>query len=264
MPRLAIIGGTGIYDPSMLNGLKEHKVVTEYGEIDVITGQCCGEDIVFMNRHGKGHALPPHRVNYRGNIMALKNLGVERILATAAVGSLNPEMGPGSFVLCDQFMDFTKSRPQTFYEDGQKGVVHIDMTEPYCAELRNTIYEAACSEDIPVIQGGTYVCTEGPRFETPAEIRMYRQLGGDLVGMTGVPEVVLAREAEICYATVAVVTNYAAGIAREPLTHAEVLVAMRESSERFRKLILAFVKRVPHKRNCLCQNALGELGTLGK
>ncbi len=264
MPRLAIIGGTGVYDPSILTDIKEESVTTEFGDVNVVIGNLADKEVVFMNRHGKGHALPPHKVNYKGNIMALKNLGVEKVLATAAVGSLNLSMEPGSLVLCNQFIDFTKNRSQTFYEDGVRGVLHVDMTEPYCRELRQLIKAAAEKTGVTVIDGGTYVCTEGPRFETPAEIRMFKHWGGDLVGMTGVPEVVLAREAGLCYQTVAVCTNYAAGIAPQPLTHAEVMEAMEQSSETLRSLIKNFIELNSLERNCQCKKAIEELGSLGK
>lgn len=263
MPKLAIIGGTGVYDPSLLTNLRNESITTQYGEVTFTIGEYCGKKVVFMNRHGKGHALPPHKVNYKGNIWALKTMGVERVVATAAVGSLNKEMAPGSMILCDQFIDFTKGRSQTFYEDGENGVVHVDMTEPYCKESRSMLLESAQRAGLEIINGGTYLCTEGPRFETPAEIRMFKLWGADVIGMTGVPEVILAREAEICYASLAVVTNYAAGISMTPLTHAEVLAAMKEAAEKFHKLITTYLEIVPEDRSCLCKTAIEELGSLG-
>lgn len=264
MAKIGIIGGTGVYDPKILTSISEEKVKTEFGEIAVKIGEYQGVQVAFLPRHGENHSVPPHKVNYRGNILALKKLGVERIMATGAVGSLNLEMRPGEFVLVDQFMDFTKARVQTFFEDGERGVVHIDVTDPYCPELRKVMANAAASLNMPVKTKGTYVCTEGPRFETPAEIKMYSSLGGDLVGMTSVPEVVLAREAEICYATVAMVTNFAAGISPTPLTHAEVLDAMKQNNENLKRLIMRAIEIMPEERSCDCQNALGELGSLGQ
>ncbi len=261
---VGIIGGTGLYDPKILSSVSEEYVRTDFGMVKVKTGEYNGIPVAFLPRHGEDHAVPPHKVNYRGNIMALKKLGVERILATGAVGSLNLEMGPGEFILVDQFIDYTKNRVQTFYEEGEKGVVHIDMTNPYCPELRKVLTEAAKALNMPVRAKGTYVCTEGPRFETPAEIKMYSALGGDLVGMTSVPEVVLAREAEICYATVAMVTNFAAGISPTPLTHAEVLEAMRKNNENLKKLLVKAIEIMPRERNCECLCALKELGSLGQ
>lgn len=264
MPKLAIIGGTGVYDPKMLCEIREEVINTKYGPVTLKIGTYEKKEVAFLARHGENHAVPPHRVNYRANILALKELGVEKIIATAATGSLNLEMRPGDFVLVDQFIDFTKNRPQTFYEDGEQGVVHIDMTTPYCKEVREVLTKAGQALDIRIYHKGTYVCTEGPRFETPAEIKMYSHLGGDLVGMTSVPEVVLAREAEMCYATVATVTNFAAGISPTPLTHAEVLEAMNKTNETLKKLIMHSIAIMSGERKCNCKTALGELGSLGR
>lgn len=264
MAQIGIIGGTGVYDPATLSSVREETIETDFGIVKVKIGEHQGIEVAFLARHGEDHAVPPHKVNYRGNIAALKKLGVGRIIATGAVGSLNLEMRPGEFILVDQFIDFTKNRVQTFFADGTKGVVHIDMTEPYCPELRKILLAAAGSLEMPVKTRGTYVCTEGPRFETPAEIKMYSSVGGDLVGMTSVPEVVLAREAEICYATIAMVTNFAAGISPTPLTHAEVLEALRQNNENLRRLIIRAIEVMPDGRACACQNALKELGSLGQ
>ncbi len=263
MPKIAIIGGTGVYDPQILSEITVETIKTAYGQVTIKIGTYANKKVAFLARHGENHAVPPHKVNYRANILALKELGVEKIIATAATGSLNLEMRPGDFVLVNQFIDFTKNRPQTFYEDGEQGVVHIDMTEPYCKVVRDVLAKAGANLDIKIYDQGTYVCTEGPRFETPAEIKMYSHLGGDLVGMTTVPEAVLAREAEICYATVAAVTNFAAGISPTPLTHAEVLEAMNNNNDNLKKLIMQAVAIMPAERSCTCKTALGELGSLG-
>jgi len=264
MAKIGIIGGTGVYDPAILTNVGSEVVNTPYGDIHVKTGEYMGTPVVFLARHGVGHSLPPHQVNYRGNIRAMKQLGVDRIIATGAVGSLNLEMLPGEFILVDQFIDFTKNRVQTFYDSGKQGVVHIDMTQPYCLEFRKIIQSAARETGIPVKNKGTYICSEGPRFETPAEIKMFSAMGGDLVGMTSVPEVVLAREAEICYATIAMVTNFAAGISPTPLTHAEVMAAMGKNRGNLKKLVMKTIETVPEARNCECRNALKELGSLGQ
>lgn len=261
--QIGIIGGTGIYNPDMLTNIEEHQVATPYGDINVKVGQYAGQKIAFLPRHGAKHSLPPHKINYRGNIMALKKLGVQRIIATAAVGSLHLEMKPGHLVILDQFIDFTKNRPATFFEDSDKPVIHIDMTEPYCQDLRNILIQAANKLDLPVHNRATYVCTEGPRFETPAEIRMYKKLDAQLVGMTSVPEVVLAREAEICYASIALVTNFAAGISPKPLTHTEVIETMRDNTANLQKIIMKTIELLGDQTNCTCQNALQELGSLG-
>lgn len=254
---LAIIGGTGVYDPDLLSNISDISVSTPYGDITVKSGDYKGKKVVFMNRHGAGHSVPPHLVNYRANIAGLKKLGVKNILATAAVGSLNPDMNPGDFVLADQFLDFTKCREHTFFEGGEQGVVHVDVTDPYCPQLRRSIAQSAGKLNLPVHQGGVYVTTEGPRYETPAEIKMYRQLGGDLVGMTGVPEVVLAREAEMCYAVICMVTNQAAGISPTPLTHQEVLDIMAQNAENMRSLLMSTIDILTPDNQCACQSAVG-------
>ncbi|MBE3585177.1 MAG: S-methyl-5'-thioadenosine phosphorylase [Thermoanaerobacter sp.] len=247
--RIAIIGGTGVYDPSILDEVRQKRLETPFGPVWVKIGNYREREVAFVARHGEDHSVPPHLVNYRANIWGLKQLGVKSILATAAVGSLNPEMKPCQLVFVDQFLDFTKSRPQTFIE---KGVVHLDMTDPYCPELRATLARAARELGLEHHTAGTYVCTEGPRFETPAEIRMFRQLGGDIVGMTSVPEVVLAREAGICYATIAMVTNFAAGISPNRLSHQEVVEVMAENTANLRRLVMRAIELLQPDRTCLC------------
>jgi 5'-methylthioadenosine phosphorylase len=233
---------------------------TPYGMINFKTGYYQGQEVIFIPRHGSGHTIPPHLINYRANIWGLKKLGTETIIATTAVGSLNLNMKPGDFVLVDQFLDFTKNRVSTFYEGGSRGVVHIDVTDPYCPALRAVLAKAAPAAGIQIHDGGVYVCAEGPRFETPAEIRAFTKLGGDLVGMTNVPEVVLAREAEMCYATVSMVTNFAAGISPIPLTHTEVLETMAANTEKLKKLVMGAIEKLAAKADCLCGNALHEFG----
>lgn len=257
---LAIIGGTGVYRADMLERTKEVEIETTYGRVGLLTGEYKGRRVAFLARHGKGHTVPPHLVNYRANIQALKDLGARRVIATTAVGSLNPEMAPQDFVLIDQFLDFTKSRVNTFYDGGARGLLHVDVTEPYCPEIRQFMQERARQLGLRVHQGGVYVCAEGPRFETPAEIKMYRMLGGDLVGMTNVPEVVLAREAGLCYATVSMVTNYAAGIAPNPLSHGEVLEIMKELSGNISRLIMATLESLPLEGSCSCNKGPAEAG----
>lgn len=215
-----------------------------------------------MSRHGKGHTVPPHRVNYRANIWTLKELGVRKIIATAAVGSLSSQYKLGDIVLLNQFLDFTKSRPQTFYEGGEDGVLHVDMTEPYCKSVQGTILRAAEKgvSPITVKDGATYVCTEGPRFETPAEIKMYQLLGGELVGMTSVPEVTLAKELGMCYASIGMVTNEAAGIADHPLTHAEVIESMKAAGKTVAQLIQETFRILRPEQDCRCRLSNAEVG----
>lgn len=250
--RLAIIGGTGVYDPRILADIREEAVKTPYGDVTVRIGTYEGEEVAFLPRHGAKHSVPPHLINYRANIYALKLLGVERIIATTAVGSVNRNMKPGDFVLTSQFLDFTRGRPSTFFEGGEQGVVHTDFTEPYCPECRAVLKKAADTIGIVAHDGGCYVCTDGPRFETPAEIKMFAMLGGDLVGMTNVPEVVLAREAGICYATVSMVTNFAAGISPTNLTHEEVLEVMAANSDNLKRLVMGTLSQLPKERHCHC------------
>jgi 5'-methylthioadenosine phosphorylase len=257
--KIAIIGGTGVYDPNIMDDIKEEIVTTPYGNVPIKIGKYRDRPLACRNRHGDSHSVPPHLVNYRANIAALKKIGVKYLLATAAVGSLNTSMQPGHFVFVDQFLDFTKLRQCTFFDGGDAGVVHIDLTTPYCAELRDILSRAARSERLVSHPAGTYVCTEGPRFETSAEVKMYRSFGGDLVGMTGVPEAPLAREAEMCYATVAMVTNYAAGISPTNLTHQEVLDTMRQNSDNIRKVLIQAVHWIDADRTCVCHKGIEEV-----
>ena len=259
MGKIAIIGGTGVYDPSILNDRKEVRQETPYGTITAVEGEYHGRTVLFMNRHGEGHSIPPHMINYRANIRGLKELGVDRVLATAAVGSLNQEMAPGNFVFPDQYLEFTKSRQCTFFDGGEYGVVHTDMTEPYCPQIRTAYMKAAKEISRTAHNGGTYVCTEGPRFETPAEIKMYHRLGGDLVGMTAYPEVALARELGLCYGAVAMVTNYAAGISEHHLTHEEVLEMMDRMSADIKRFLLCAIDALPEERQCGCGETAGSM-----
>lgn len=259
---LGVIGGTGVYNPEMLTTITETIVDTDYGPIPVLIGKLEEKNVAFLARHGFKHSVPPHLINYRGNIMALKNLGVKKIIATAAVGSLNNNMKPGDLIVLDQFIDFTKSRIQTFYEGGERGVLHVDMTYPYCPDLSQVIINS-CSSKINLHQQGNYVCTEGPRFETPQEIKMFKMLGGDLVGMTSVPEVVLARELGMCYGSIAMVTNFAAGISTEPLTHKEVMETMAQNTHNLQELIMGVLSNLSPEQRCLCSGADQEAGNLG-
>lgn len=253
MAELAIIGGSGFYQPGIFNEPREIKIDTPYGTVTPLIGKAGGAEVAFIPRHGKEHALLPHQLNYQANIWALKEVGVKRIIATSAVGSLNRKYPPGSMVIIDQFLDFTKQRPFTFFEKGDAFRAHVDMTEPYCPELRERIKRAAAACKIPVHSGGCYVCVEGPRYETAAEIRMFQKLGGDVVGMTGVPEVVLARELGICYAGISTITNWAAGLSKHPLTHHEVVSVMQDNQRKLRDLILGCVTTVLEGDfNCEC------------
>ncbi|MCC6904487.1 MAG: S-methyl-5'-thioinosine phosphorylase [Anaerolineae bacterium] len=208
--RYAIIAGTGAEE--IEGTFVPEPVLTPYGPAYLLVGSGEAADLVFLPRHGQGHSIAPHKINYRANLWALQMLGVTRIMATFAVGSLKATVPPGGMVALDQFIDFTSGREGTFYDGGALGLAHTDMTEPYCTSLRSRLSVIAQAHGLEVIPRGTYACFNGPRFETAAEIRMHAMLGGDVVGQTGVPEAALARELGIHYAAVAVSINWAAGL----------------------------------------------------
>lgn len=259
-----IIGGTGVYDPDMLSNIYETSVKTAFGNVDVKVGSYNGRDVVFICRHGFNHSVPPHLINYKANIAALKLLGVKRVITTSAVGTLNESMPPGSLILLDQFIDLTSGREATFFNGGDEGVIHLDYTNPYCESLKGYILRAADDIGMDVVPGGCYVCTQGPRFETAAEIRMMKMMGADVVGMTNVPEVVLAREAEMCYASIAMATNWAAGMSDQPLTHEEVVDFMSDNVSKFKKLILRTVDLIDENSECGCNSVLSSMKEKGK
>ena len=246
---IGIIGGSGVYEIThKADKCVEKLVKTDYGEVEVSILDIFDKKVAFIPRHASGHSIPPHKINYRANVDALKQVGVTKVIATNSVGSMNPEMPPGSFVIPDDFLDFSQNRAKTFFEDK---VVHIDVTEPYCSHLRDVLNESG-----EVILGGTYVCTEGPRFETPAEIKMFKMLGGDLVGMTGLPEVTLVREREMCYNSICIVSNYASGISENALTIDEVFEMVAEKELDLLELIYNFIKNVDDSLDCSCHHAL--------
>lgn len=257
LAKVAIIGGTGVYQNEFLEDPQEMFVKTRFGRAFFYRGHYQKKEIFFLARHGSEHSLPPHLVNYRANIAAIKKLGIDAVVATAAVGSLRQEMPPGSLVVIDQFIDFTKSRQSTFYQGGGEGVIHVDLSEPYCPKLRKAILKAGAALGERIIDGGCYLCTEGPRFETPAEIRMFARWGGDLVGMTNVPEVVLAREAGLCYATIAQVSNFAAGISPDVLSHQEVLDEMARGKGLLDRLLVEAAVEITANRSCRCALSAG-------
>lgn len=256
---LGVIGGSGLYRTKILKRPEEVTCLTPFGQASLSVGECGGRRVAFLARHGLDHSIPPHLVNYRANIWALKELNVNRVLATAAVGSLREDFRPGDFVVLDQFIDFTRKRPYTFFEEG--AVRHVDMTQPYCMALSSLLAQVATELGLSCHTGGTYICTEGPRFETPAEIRAFSSWGADVVGMTNVPEVVLSREVGQCYAAVAVVTNMAAGISRDQLSHDEVVEVMARSQGNLERLIEKTVSRLSQLGECTCPappRAVGE------
>jgi 5'-methylthioadenosine phosphorylase len=246
---IAVIGGPGIHELEMLEDVKDFSVETEYGTVPLQSGVYKGKKIFLLERHGEDHSIPPHMVNYRANIKALRDLKVERIISTSAVGSLKETVKPGDFVLLDQFFDFTYLRKSTFFD---KGIVHADVTEPYCPQLQEVIMKAASAVGIDLYPKGIYVCTEGPRFQTLVEIKRFVSLGGDVIGMTNVPEVVLAREANICFASIATATNYAAGVSQTHIPHEKVNEIMNENSKKMKNLLFRAIEMVPEGRTCEC------------
>jgi 5'-methylthioadenosine phosphorylase len=224
-----VITGTGVTERFDLGRPK--MVRTPYGNASVFVQET--EDYVIIPRHGAAHSIPPHAINYRANIAALEQLGVREVIATSAVGSMNHEFRVGEIGLVEQFLDFTKRRQNTFFEDR---AVHTDMTRPYSGHLNLELSSAAKRMGVGIRQHLVYVCAEGPRFETAAEIKMFRMLGGDVVGMTGVPEVVLANELKLEYASVVVATNWAAGL-QPKVSHEEVLRVMKKSGRTVKQLI---------------------------
>lgn len=210
---IGIIGGSGLYNIEGVVMKKAKRLSTPFGSPSdsYIIGELSGRDVVFLPRHGCRHDIPPHRINYRANIWGFKKLGVERVISVGAAGGINQGMKPGMIVVLNQIIDMTKGRDGTFFE-GKGGVIHVDLTEPYCPELRESIIRAGEKARIKLKKSGTYVCTNGPRLETKAEIHFFSAIGADVVGMTAMPEASLAREAELCYAGISVISNYAAGI----------------------------------------------------
>ncbi|MGC9398339.1 MAG: S-methyl-5'-thioinosine phosphorylase [Anaerolineae bacterium] len=248
--RAAIIGGTG-FDRLTGFELTLEEVTTPYGTVPLYLGEGEAEGLVFLPRHGPEHTVPPHRINYRANLKALEILEVERVLATFAVGSLHLDVEPGSLVVLDQFLDFTRGREGTFFDGGDTGLVHTLVTVPYCPALRALLLARASAHDLELIPQGTYACTEGPRFETSAEVRMLAQLGGDVVGMTGVPEAPLARELGLHYAAVALSINWGAGLVDEEVHIVRGLEAKKKA------LIALFVDvlRRELRGKCSCETS---------
>jgi 5'-methylthioadenosine phosphorylase len=252
---IGIIGGTGFYDPQLVKNGREIRLNTPYGQPSdlIIVGELQGRKAAFLPRHGKKHTIRPTDVNSRANIHALKKLGVQRILAPSTVGSLREEYRPGDLVFIDQFIDKTTRREESFFT-GPK-VCHISMAEPTCPELRKILIKVAKEMKINYHEAGTYVCIEGPRFSTKAESRMFKGWGADVVGMTLVPECVLARENEICYASIATVTDYDVW-KDHPVSASEVAKTMSENVEKVKNLVVETIARIPTERTCECKNAL--------
>src|ERR671918_1829651 len=254
---IAIVGGTGMYDSTILTNIAEAKISTPFGlPSELITiGELEGVKVAFLPRHGRNHTIPPHGINYRANIWALKEIGVSRIISPSAVGSLDRDFVPGDIILPDQFVDFTKKREQTFYSGGR--VCHISVADPFCPELRDITAKLARKHSFPCHDQATYLCIEGPRFSTRAESRYYREVvGAQIIGMTLVPECVLAREAEICYVSIATITDYDAWT-DSPVSSDRIIETLQKNIEKTRKLIGQLIPLVSSKRTlCACGKAL--------
>ncbi|MCX6709447.1 MAG: S-methyl-5'-thioadenosine phosphorylase [Candidatus Woesearchaeota archaeon] len=253
--RIGIIGGTGVYDPNILKSVEKLKMHTPYGApSDFLTkGILDGKEIIVLPRHGEKHILNPSNVNYLANIWAMKELGVKRIFSVSAVGSLKEDVKPGELVFPDQFIDLTKFRKNTFY-DGQQ-VCHVSSAEPFCPEMRKILIETAEELSIPYHPKGTCVVIEGPRFSSRAESAVFRSWNADIINMTMFPEVILARESEICYANISMVTDYDAW-KKHAVANTDVLKTMKENIEKVRIILSKAIPKVREERKCVCSSAL--------
>ena len=255
---IGIFGGTGIYDSGLLSESKEITVDTPFGKTsDSITvGIFKGKKVAFMPRHGRKHTIPPHLINFRANIWAFKEMGIKRIIAPSAVGSLQERLKPGDLVLPSQFIDFTKSRKSSFFEEEK--VIHISVADPFCPELQSATIKAVDNLHLKIHRDCTYVCIEGPRFSTRAESKFYKKvIGADIIGMTLVPECQLAREAQMCYISISTVTDYDVW-AEKPVTAKEVIETLTKNIETTKKILTLLPDFIPPQRKCSCEKALTE------
>lgn len=255
---IGIFGGSGFY--SLFEGAQEMTIDTPYGPpSDVITvGEIAGRRVAFLPRHGKQHQFPPHMINYRANIAAMKQLGVTRVLGPNAAGSLQPHVHPGDIVICDQLVDRTSGRRDTFFDGPQ--TVHISAADPYCPVLRDVAWTVAQRQGLRAHPKGTVVVIQGPRFSTRAESLWFRSAGWEVINMTQYPEAVLAREAELCYVNISLITDYDVGVAGDPqarpVSAEEVLRNFQANLGRLRELITGLIADIPHERTCPCGSAL--------
>lgn len=227
MPKkIGLIAGTGFYNLPALKDGESKEIETPYGKAQIRSGEWNGARLIFLTRHGVGHSIPPHLINYRANIKAMKDLGVEQIIAINVVGGINPKLSPGDLCLIDDFIDFTSGRQHTFSDGSKPGVQHVDVTRPYDAKIQNALRQSAKESGILLHENGVYAGFNGPRFETPSEIRLAALAGATVVGMTGCPEVSLARELGIAYASIALVVNPAAGLSEAEITMDEINKAL--------------------------------------
>ncbi|MGI6361890.1 MAG: S-methyl-5'-thioinosine phosphorylase [Bacillota bacterium] len=252
---IGLISGTGLYEFDLLKQAENKMIATPYGEAVLYLSEYQGQKLAFLPRHGKEHGVLPHQINYRANIYALASVGCKEILSLCCVGSMSEKMPPGSLVLLEQFIDQTWGREMTFSTEG--AVDHVDVTDPYCAYLNEHLQAAAKAVKIPILSGGVYLCAQGPRFETAAEIKAYAMWGANLVGMTGVPEAQLAKEAGLCYASLAVVANYAAGFASEEAIDAqEISQIVSKQREVLQKLLITMLSpELKSVKTCNCDKA---------
>lgn len=252
-PKIAIIGGSGLEDPKFFKKIKEVKVKTPFGppSSPVSIVDFDGNQVAFLSRHGESHQFPPHKVPQKANIWALKKLGIERIIGVSTVGSLRKNFKPGTIAISDQFIDFTKKRDYTFYD---KETAHISLADPFCPELRRLFYNEAKRLNIPAHQRGTYWCIEGPRFSTRAESKFFRKFA-DVIGMTLIPEVILARELEICYLSLAMITDYDVW-QPHPVQFKKLVKTMKDNIEKIKKLLISAVPKIKEERKCSCREAL--------
>jgi len=254
---VGIIGGSGLYDIEGLRNITSVTVRTPFGapSDEVLLGELDGVPIAFLSRHGRGHRISPGEINYRANIYALKSLGVQRVISVSAVGSMKESIKPGDVVLPDQFIDLTKRRVSTFFERGV--VAHVGFSEPVCGNVSASLFEGARSIGASVHRGGVYLCIEGPQFSTKGESRLYRQWGVSVIGMTNMPEAKLAREAELCYATIALATDYDCWHdTEEPVTVEAILATLRHNVALAKQLLRVSVGPVAGGKTCGCQRAL--------
>ena len=255
---IAVLGGSGFY--SLLQDTQELKIETPYGapSDNLSLGKLGGKEVLFLNRHGRSHNLPPHLINYKANLFALKSLGVKMVLSVTACGSLQPNIKPGDLVVPDQLIDRTSGRESTFFSD--PWVTHVSLADPYCSYLSKLLADTGKNIGLSIHERGTLVVISGPRFSTRAESQWYTSMGGQVINMTGFPEAVLARELEMCYSVVALVTDYDAGVANtpglEPVSFEEVGKVFAANLEKARKLMLAVVEKVDVTRDCDCQHML--------
>ncbi len=253
---VGVIGGSGIPTIFGERAVETHRVSTPWGapSAPIEEGSVGGVRVLFLSRHGLGHTVPPHRINYRANVDALRALGAEAIVTVSSVGSLKEELAPGTFVLPNQFVDFTKQRPTTFFEGGR--VYHVSVADPFCPDLLATARAVGAEVGVPFADGKTYVCVEGPRFSTRAESKFFRSFA-DVIGMTLVPEVTLARERAICYACLAMVTDFDVWADR-PVEVKEIVETMHRNTDRMHRLLEALLPRLAHPPTCRCAHALDD------